>query len=180
MQLFNVTIKFIAPYLQARFSEESQKELLRTTKRTVLKSTSEPNWEKLAYRDQKGFYIPALQLEGCLANAGRDIKAKSRRTNIKQWVKANLFVKPDKIYLNKKNPDFINTSYPPRKDGSRVRIDHPAFREGLEVSFQIECLDDDVEESQVREILEQVGRIDGLGAWRPKHWRFTIIDFKKV
>jgi len=179
MKKYTCTIKFTAPYLQARFSMDAKKELVQDTKKTILKKKEDDSWKNLSYQDEIGFYIPALQLEGAFIASGKDFKMKAKRSSLSGWIKASLFADVEKFYLNKKEPDFINESFPKRKDGNRVRILHPAFNAGTQFTFTMQCLDDEIEDGLVQKLLENAGLRYGLGAWRPRHGRFEVVSVKE-
>jgi len=136
------------------------------------------SWKKLMYKDEKGIYIPSIQIKGALINGGKSVKRKPYGS-FKDLVKAYFFVEPAKIHLNKKKPDFINESYPQRKDGARVRLLHPAFEKGLTLNFSLVVTNDDIDERTIKMILEKAGLENGIGAWRPEHGRFKITKITK-
>lgn len=149
MKAYNVGIEMTAQYLQARFSEKAKAELLKDAKKTIIRPLSEEDvgWLQLSYFDDSGYYVPKDQIKGSIVSAAKDFKMKAKRTSLMFWAKATLFVRDEKNYLDKKEPDTIETSYPKRKDGNRVRIKHPAFNVGTVVNFTVECLDDDFNET---------------------------------
>jgi hypothetical protein len=182
MKNFNVKIKFIAPYLQARFSEIAKEQLMEDAKKTVIKNVTEEDlgWIQLSYVDDTGYFIPAEQIESSLVASAKDFKMKSKRSSLKEYAKATIFVTTLKNYLNKTEPDEKMVSYPKRRDGNRVKIIHPAFHPGSEISFEIQCLDDDFSDKTIKEMVENAGRKYGLGARRPKFGRFELVGFKKL
>src|SRR3990167_5944962 len=117
MKNYNVTVKLVTDYLQARFSENAKAELEEYVSKGIVKS-DEDSWKVLMYFDEQGMYIPNTHLRNSLVMAGRYLKLKKQRRSLEQWVISNVVVKPDKIYLNKMEPDKIIISYPKRKDGN--------------------------------------------------------------
>ena len=182
MKQYSITIKFIADYLQDRFSVKSQENLTKVGRKTVSEGIGfDPNsWKDALYKDEKGCYLPAVQIKGALVNSGRDFKIKARRTSFKDWVRANLFVDEEKIYLGKEEPDEIKESYVKRKDGSRVPKLHPSFNAGLQISFTLNCMDDNIEDDLIQKICENAGKGYGVGARRPEYGRFEVVEFKKI
>ena len=125
------------------------------------------------------FYVPKEHIKYCLVSGGKKIKKKPYG-NFKDIVKATFFVEPDKIYLNKKKPDFISVTYPSRKaDGARVKSVKPAFKPGLTISFTLTVITDEIDLTTTKLILEKGGLEAGIGAWRPEHGRFEVTEFKK-
>jgi len=178
MKKYNITIKFIAPYFQARFSERAQN-ALKVKSGTKSKVDDSEMWKDFLYKDKKGIYIPSMQFKMSLVNGGKSVKKKPYGS-FKDIIKAYLFVEPDKIYIDKQEPDYINESYPSRKDGLRVKVLHPAFNIGLEVNWILSCLSDDIDDSTIKLILEKAGLENGVGAWRPEHGRYIIEKFEKL
>ena len=177
MNTYNCKIRLVADYLQARFSDKSKNELeVKSGKKAKVKDTD--SWEALMYKDEKGIYIPAMQIKGALINGGKSIKKKPHG-NFKNDVRAYMFVSPEKIYIGKQKPDFINESYPKRQmDGTRVKLLHPAFKSGLEVNFKLNCTNDEIDEKTIKVIVEKAGLEYGIGAWRPEHGRFEVVEIK--
>lgn len=165
MKTYDVEIQFITKYLQARFTEDAKKELTNYVSRGIIKSEDD-SWVVLLHQDNTGIYIPSQQIRNCLVNAGRDLKYKKTRRSLQQWVISNVMVNPEKIYLGKQKPDEVIISYPARKDGNRVTVKHPAFEIGTKVQFSISILEDDMEDSAIKSLLEIAGKNYGIGARR--------------
>jgi len=181
MKRFYAKIKFTADYLQARMGESSKKQISKTVKKSGAEEPIKANDPAdLMYKDKKGCYIPADQLIGALINSGKDFKIKARRVSYKEFVRAKIFVTPDKIYMGKNNYDSTLLSYPKRKDGSRVPLIHPVFTKGLEVDFYIECLDETgIDFETLHELVKNAGASYGLGGRHPRWGRFEVLEFKE-
>lgn len=178
MKTYTVTIKMITDYFQARFTEDAKKELTNYVSKGIVKS-DEDSWVVLLHQDEKGIYIPNQQIRNCLVNAGRELKMKKSRRSLQQWVISNVMVNPEKIYIGKKIPDKIITSYPARKDGNRVVIKHPVFNSGLEVQFELVLFDETMEQKAIEELIKIAGRNYGIGARRRDMFgRFELIKIK--
>lgn len=176
MKTVNVTIKFITDYLQARFTEDAKKELTNYVSKGIVKS-EEDSWVVLLHQDEAGIYIPNMQIRNALVNAGRELKLKKSRRSLQQWVISNVMINPERIYIGKKAPDIIVTSYPARKDGNRVVIKHPSFTKGLEVQFELSMLDEDMEQGAIEELLRIAGKNYGVGARRrDMYGRFELVS----
>lgn len=180
MKSYKVKARFIRDYLQARFTEDAKKELENYISKGICK-TEEDSWRVLLYKDENGIYIPSEQLKGTLVNAGKEFKVKKQKRSMKQWVISNIIIEPEKIYLGKQEPDTIKTSYPARKDGTRVTLRHPSISAGTEFDFVLTTLwDDDMEDKAIKNLLEMAGKMYGIGARRTAlYGRFEIIDMKQ-
>lgn len=179
MQTYNVTIRLISPYLQAKFGEDAQSSL-KVKAGTKAKVEDDDSWKKLIYKDDDGVYIPSTQIRECLVAGGKGIKKKPYGS-FKEIVQSYFQIQPLKIYIGKQEPDFIKESFPQRADGQRVRLLHPAFEESLEVEFELIVTSEDIDTNTIKMILEKAGLEKGIGAWRAGgHGRFEIKEFKKV
>ncbi len=179
MKDFKIKIKFVTPYLQARFAEDAKKELENYVSKGIVKS-EEDSWKVFLHEDEKdGIFIPSIQLRNALVNAGRDFKMKKSRRSLQAWVISNVMITPERIYLGKKEPDRVLVSYPARKDGNRVVTKHPVFNEGMEVEFVLICLDATMEAKAIKELVETAGKMYGIGARRKDMFgRFNVVSFE--
>ena len=177
MQTYEVTVRFVTDYLQARYHEAAKKELENYTSKGV-KKTDEGAWKLFLYHDSKGIYIPNVHLRNSFVKAGREIKLKKQRRSLEQWVISNVIVLPSNIYLKKKTPDKTITSYPLKKDGNRCTVTHPVINSGTAINFQVKILDE-MEDFAIKEIVRIAGKNYGIGARRRDMFgRFEIISFK--
>jgi hypothetical protein len=176
MKTYTTLVKFISPYLQAKFSEKAKSELnVRAGKKSNL--DDDEQMQNFLYKDDGGIYIPSIQFKMALVNAGKSIKQKPYG-NLKNIVRAYFFIEPEKIYIKKEKPDFVKTSYPSRKDGLRVKVCHPAFNPGLQVEFKLICTNDDVDQRTIELLVSKAGLEYGIGGWRPEHGRFDVVNIK--
>jgi len=181
MQKYNVKIKLVTPYLQARFSDEAKKSL-KVKAGNKAKIQDDDSWKSLLYKDKKeGIYIPSAHFRECLVNGGKSVKKKPVGS-FKEIVQSYFFIEPAKIYIGKLEPDEINESYPSRKEGTRVKLLHPKFHAGLEIDFIIGILHEEViDAATIQLILQTAGREKGIGAWRAGgHGRFETIKFEVI
>jgi hypothetical protein len=167
----------VTDYLQHRFTEESQKKITDYVSEGVKKLKGD-EWKEFLYKDDLSIYIPSMHFRGAFINAGRELKVKRQKRSMKDWVISNIIVEPEKIYINKQEPDKIIKSYPRRKDGSRVVIEHPSFNAGLQVDFVIYVLSD-MESETIYKLVEIAGKMYGAGARRRDMFgRFEVVKFE--
>lgn len=180
MKYYKTKIRFITEYLQARFSEDAKAELENYMSKGIVK-TPEEAYKTFLFQDATGIYIPALQIRNSLKNAGKEFKEKKKRSSMKQWVISNIVIQPSNIYIGKTEPDDVITSFPLRKDGTRVVAKHPSFNIGLEVEFFIKILDDDMEDIAIEKLVKEAGKTYGIGARRvDMYGRFELVEFNSV
>lgn len=179
MKTYKITIRFITDYLQARFTDDAKIELENYVSRGIVKSDEE-SWKLLMHFDDRGIYVPNIQIRNSFVNAGRDFKYKKTRRSLQAWVISNIMVNPENIYFDKQEPDKVVKSFPARKDGNRVSIKHPAINKGTSIDFDIVSLDDDMEDKAIRSLVEMAGKMYGIGARRRDMFgRFEVISFKR-
>ena len=184
MKMYQVKVRFIADYLQARISDKTKKEFT-NPKGKKSQEGGEQNdklqLEEFSYRDKKGYYIPACHFKGALINGGRQVKRKPRGS-FSSLVRPLVWVEPDKIYLDIKEPVDRLISYPKRSDGSRVRTVHPVIlKTGSEIEFNVRNLaDDDISKSALESILEWAGKMYGIGGRHPDYGRFEVISLTEL
>jgi len=181
MSTFNCAIKFVTDYLQARYSEKAKEELVDQTSKGI-QDVDKEIIDQFLYQDEKGIYIPAVQLQKCLEASSRATKWKKTKSNWLKWVIAYLTIIPSCIYLEKKEPDNILVSYPKRKDGSRVKTIHPVFNAGLQIEFSIIISDPEEQytDRDILSLLKKAGLMFGIGGRRSdKFGRFEVIKFEK-
>ena len=175
MKTYKATVKLTTDYLQAKFSEDAKKELEDYVSKGIIKN-EEDSWKVLLYFDEKGIYIPNIHIRNSLVIAGRYLKLKKQRRSLEQRVISNILIKPDKIYLNKTEPDKIIISYPKRKDGNRIKIIHPAINSETAFDFELEILDE-MELKTIKQLIEIAGKNTGIGARRRDMFgRFKLIN----
>lgn len=183
MLIYNCKIQFIADYLQAKFSQESKDQVSVSVKKSGAEEPIKMNDPKtFLHKDKKGIFIPADQIEGALMNSGKDFKVKARRTSYKEFVRAKIFIEPQRIYLNKQTHIEDLPSYVKRKDGSRVPLCHPVVcKKDEKVEFQLTCNDEiGIDKETLKALLENAGISYGIGARHPRWGRFKVLEFKKA
>lgn len=182
MQKINVTIKGIAPLLQARHPspEEEQEILARASspKAKVKNLTDKEAFEMHSYKNAKGkFYQPSEMVEAAMVKAAVNFKLEGKKT-FKDLMKSGIIIDPEEIIH--KNQNFVmDMRWGRNKNtGGAVWVVRPRVDE-WELEFTIKLLQDErVEISTLRAILEYAGLYVGIGAWRPKYGRFEITNFR--
>lgn len=133
--------------------------------------------EKKSHFDPKlGYYVPNDVIEGSLREAGKNIK--SGRSSLKKTVQSSVFVPQEKIYLDRKDYDMIDSRYgrhPSTGNGilvSRVRFDKWAL------SFEVEFDEARISKNTLKALVEEAGAVIGIGSYRPKFGRFKLVEFE--
>jgi hypothetical protein len=177
MKKVEVKIKGVVPLLQNRFVGEVEES---ASQKSGVVDHSE-DWRNALYFDEKlGVYEPAEHIWGAMIKAAVNfqIPGKGKKT-YKDLMKSAIIIEPDKIPLGKKEPDEIDKR-PVVIRGSRILRERPMMKEGWELSFAIDILDEQLATEVVKKILEYAGRYVGIGDYRPRFGRFEITEFKEV
>lgn len=171
MKKIKVNIKGIAPYLMNKFIEE------KTGSRKKKEYIPKEEAEKKANRTEKReLYIPSQQIKASIVKASTDFKMTGKKS-YKEYILSGIFISPDKIVL--KPQEYTIFAHPVVIVRSRVMSWRPEFKE-WEAEFIIEIVDDMINETTLKEILETAGKYKGIGDWRPEHGRFEVLSFKTL
>lgn len=176
MKSINVKIKGIVPLLQNRFIGEVEES---ASQRSGVVDRSE-EWRDALYFDEEiGIYEPAEHIWGSMIKAAVNfqIPGKGKKT-YKDLMKSAIIIDPNKIPLGKKEPDEIDKR-PVVIRGSRILRQRPMMKEGWELSFAINLLDEQLQPDVVKVILEHAGKYVGIGDYRPRFGRFEVTKFTK-
>lgn len=182
MKKINVTIKGLAPILQARhpFPDEKEGILKRsvTAKKKVKDLTDEEAFEMHAYKTKKGKYcLPSEMIEAAMVKAAVNFRLEGKKT-YKDLMKSGIIITPIELVFKKQKAEMdARWGKNPNTRGAvwvvRPRIDD------WEVDFTIDLLQDErVSTDILKEILSYAGLYVGVGAWRPKYGRFEVTKWK--
>ena len=194
MKEFAVTIQGTADILFNAF--EPVGDTPPSNKMTVAKDYSDEWLHKMYLLDDGTLYQPEAHLIGCLVKAAVTEKIPGRRgKTYKDAVKGGVFIEPACIPHKSTIKDFesapvITGPMPDSKsavyvDRRPVRVQRamviryrPALRKGWELSFTVQCLDDDFQPAALKAILDRAGREVGIGDFRPRFGRFMVTKFE--
>jgi len=151
-----------------------------TAEKVVKKKTDviDPKQDALkkAYHDEKlGFYLPSDTIEGCLREAGKNIKA--GRGTLKKTVLASVFCKTDKVKLDYRNNEVDSRFSIHPSTGNGVMCNRMRF-DGWKAEFELEFDADRVDVKTLEELIIEGGKVIGMGSYRPKFGRYKLDEFK--
>ena len=183
MKKFKVTIKGIAPLMQARHpSPDEEVKILqrKSSKKAKVKDlTDKEAFEMHAYKVNGKHFQPSVMIEAAMAKAAVSFKMEGKKT-FKDVIKGGIIVTPTNI-IHKKQKFEMDAQWGnnPSTRGA-VWIVRPRIDE-WELDFTIDLLQDErVAPEQLKEILEYAGMYIGIGAYRPKYGRFEVKSFKEI
>lgn len=189
MKTINVTIKSVCPMLM--HSDRTANPLNEWTKKlkavtSKRKKTDDDHAEisslefqaSMYYEENKGYYIPAANIEACLLNSAKHFKL---GTMIKQslivpedadFIFPDKNKTPDKLY----NMDGYVDMRTVKVGTSKTIRTRPIFTE-WECSFTAFLDTDKLNVEEFENIVNNAGKYVGLGDYRPRYGRFEITKF---
>lgn len=188
MYSVDVTIKGDAPLLQHRFPVPDLASMTKGgTKQTGARDYTQ-EWRDHLYVSKSQVYQPATHIEGALVKSAVNFKITGKRgKTYKDLFRAAVFVSPEEILHGVDEPDELDTDADKRlyldmrpvvvQRARIVRI-RPAFSTGWELDFSIEVIDDEISSTLLQDVLTLAGKTVGIGDFRPKFGRFSVIGFK--
>lgn len=136
----------------------------------------ESEWSASMYHDAElGPFLPALNLEGCIAEAG---KIHRLGKTIKQAVqvltdRAKLEYdgqrQKEKMWKSEKFADVRGVNV----GGKKIMRCRPIFLDWA-AEFDIEYMEDVIDRSDLLRVIEEAGRRIGIGTYRPRFGRFNV------
>lgn len=128
------------------------------------------------HRGQDGdIILPAWNFKVCMIDGSKKAGLKEGRASMAPFIAATVFVQGE-LKFGKTDPDFIHEApgRRPPKTGGACLVKRPAFREGWEIPFTLNVVDDRRAPDHLRKALEEAGLLVGLGSWRPEYGRFIL------
>jgi hypothetical protein len=173
MKQIKVRIKGTAPLLLNRFNKRNDDEAKKKDKE--YDSTTEAN--TVNYFDETiGCYVPSTQLEASMREAAKNFK--KGKGNYKPIILSSVFVEPDKVPLNKRIYDEIDSRFA-RIQRQGIIKSRPRYND-WELSFNITYDENRVTAATLRSILDEAGQIKAIGDYRPKFGRFKVEEFEEI
>ncbi len=173
MRKVKVEIKGIAPLLINKYVMQAEGQ----TTRKKTNYVPEEEAEKRVYRNKDGkCFIPWKNIKASMSKAAVDFKMSGRKS-YKDYVKAGIFSDDMEIPLTPS--EYIIHEEPVCIQGSMVPSWRPKF-ENWSCLFIIDVVDDMIDLTALKEILESAGKYKGLGSYRPEFGRFEVTKFEKV
>lgn len=173
MKIAKIKISGIASLLMNRMPQAATTKVVR--KKTDVINPQEDAMKKAYHDKDLGYYLPSDIIEGCLREAGKNIKA--GRGTLKKTVLSSIFCKDEKVKLNyeKDSVDSRFSVHPSTGNGvmcNRMRFD------GWNIEFQLDFDDDRVDPSTLEELIKEAGKVVGMGSYRPKFGRYKLDKFE--
>lgn len=183
MKKIKVTIRGLAPILQARHpSPKEEEEILKrskTAKKKVKDLTDKEAYDMHAYRTKgKKYYQPSEMIEAAMTKAAVNYRLEGKKT-YKDLIKSGIIISPaELVHKNQKDWEMDARWGVNKNTRGAVWVVRPRL-DNWELSFTMEILQDErIDTDIAKEILEYAGLYVGIGAWRPKFGRFEVIKWE--
>jgi hypothetical protein len=176
MYKINALIKGVAPIRFHRFIDNGKN----TTSRKKMTDEEEVQEALLhSYKDENGFYVPAMALRACIINGAKKVKVGKYAAS--KIAEAIFRFEKDKFYFSKHDDykimqDIVRI---PPKTGARVPQKW-VILENWELPFSITVLEDTFQDKAVEEAIHYAGLYYGLLDGRPMLGTFTLEKFERV
>ena len=132
------------------------------------KKTPEEQAEYAAYRDPDGrLYVPGVNVQRCLVNAGKFSKGKGR-ASLERTVAACVIVLDERIVLPQQQYVIDTRSVVIPATKGRILRHRPRF-DSWSLSFSIRYDPDLLSAEQIRRVVDDAGQRVGLLDFRPEH-----------
>ena len=188
MYTVSVSIKGIAPLMQHRFPMPDFTTMSKGGHKSSGAKDYTQEWREYFYATPEGeIYQPSSHIEGALVKAAVNFKVAGKRgKSYKDLIVANVIVDPERIPHNYKVPEELDTdadkplyldARPVIVQRARVVRIRPCFKAGWELAFEIQCIDDEIQPDLLQDVLTLAGKTVGIGDYRPKFGRFSVIKF---
>jgi hypothetical protein len=184
MKRIEFEIEGIVPILFNRFTEKNQDYLIKRSsgKKKSVEESREEAMEKV-YRTGNGdIGIPALNLRKSILNGCRMAKLKFGKGSAEPYLRAIMFISPEILQLDRKNPDGIHEcagNIPPGPKGHKAMIRRPYCEAGWKFKGIIELVDSRIDKTIIEESLKEAGMLVGLCDHRPEYGRFKVLKFEE-
>lgn len=190
MYTVSVSVEGTAPLMQHRFPMPDLANLSKGGNRSTGAKDYTQEWREYFYADADGqIYQPASHFEGALVKAAVGFKVTGKRgKTYKDLFSANVFVEPDRIPhdgftvpeeldADADKPLYLDVR-PVIVQRARVVRIRPCFAHGWKLNFEIVVNDDEIQPGLLQDVLTLAGKTVGIGDYRPRFGRFSVVKFE--
>lgn len=173
----NVRIKGVADLLFHRWNCEDVAEKAKAAKGSKAKKTD--NIESYVYREDDGHIcLPGEYLRGSIINAAKFRQdPRSPRKSAMDLYKAGIISLTPLASLGKETWDYEHKCRVTIQRNAITRT-RPAIKSGWETEIQLMVnLPEYISHDQLLEVINNAGKLIGVGDFRPTYGRFSVINF---
>jgi|ERR1035437_4353997 hypothetical protein len=181
MKIFDVSVRGIAPLMQARHLTPAEEHAVTNRassgKKKMKDFSDEEQMALHSYKNKKGQYIQMSEMfEAALVKAATSFKMEGKKS-YKDVFKSGILIDPIEIVHESQKFTLDGRWGKNPNTGGAVWVVRPRI-EQWSLSFEIQLLQDErVSNEILKEILEYAGIFVGVGSWRPKYGRFEVTKF---
>ena len=173
-----VSIEGTTPLLFHRWSVEAVREKAKAAKNSAAKK--EDNVESYVWRNEAGeLCVPGEYLRQAIIQAARFIQdPRSPRKSAMDLYKAGVMVDPELASTGVQTWDYLDQRrvQVQRNGVTRVR---PAMLAGWRTTFEVSViLPEYIPRKTLGEVMQNAGRLIGVGDYRPTYGRFQVVEFR--
>ena len=175
MQIYQVEIEGIRPLLTNRYMEDE----VAVKKRGEEKDNEELAKKKVYQVDGK-LVIPAEQIERAMEKVASSFKVEGQgKKTYKDLVQGAVFVEPEYIEIRPQKFEIDKRTVVIPSTRGRVARYRPKWNPGWKLKFKVRVMDDRVTPEVLQKIIDEAGRIKGIGDGRSIGMgRFMLTSFK--
>jgi hypothetical protein len=173
-----VRIQGCADYLYHRWNNESVKEKAEAARGSRIRK--QDDLESYVYRNKEGYLcIPGEQLRmGIIACARFKTDPRSVRKSAMDLYKAGVVSLTPLAVAGGKDWDYIDRRRVVIQRNAITR-ERPALKEGWTAEFVLQVnLPEYIHPSDLHETISMMGRVNGIGDFRPSYGRFQVTKFE--
>ena len=173
-----VTIQGVAPYLFHAWNNESVGEKSKASKGSVSKRTDD--LEASVYRTPTGTLgIKGVALKRAIENMAKFKQdPRSPRKSAMDLYKAGVIAVNILADTGVKTWDYVDRQRVTIQHTSAITRSRPALREGWQAKFELlVTLPEYIAPMQLLARIEEAGRLNGIGDYRPTYGRFQVVKF---
>lgn len=174
------TVEGTSALIFHRWSDEAVAEKAKAAKNSKAKKTD--NVESYVYRDEKGeVCLPGEYVRQSMIYAAKFRQdPRSPRKSAMDLYKAGIASLTELATLGKKDWDYLDQRRVVVQRSAITRV-RPAFLPGWRAEFEFQVLlPEYIIAPDFLEVLNQAGRIIGVGDFRPTYGRFQVVKFEQV
>ena len=134
-------------------------------------------------RDGKGLYYEARCVRAHIKDCANALQGLLEIRALKSKVANRVYVEPEKIYLDKQEPDGNETRivHAMTMKGPRSSLKTIDYVNDARLAFRLKVLDDGVITKDILEAIFEYGSVHGVGQERSQDWgRYEVVKLEEV
>ncbi len=164
---------------ELKVSEKEAEAMIAATAEEMNASTQEnKSWTGFK-SDDTGLYIEGRQVKAMMKECATTLKLMVKHRGLKQVLQHGTAIKPQRLYLGKKEPDGYEEGVCHTWRGSALKRND--FVERCTIEFEIWVVDTKILTEKLVNMLFELGQENGIGASRSQDFgKFHVIKLRKL